>query len=164
MIIQARVNEAYQEFLKKIQPFLVVPVSPSLLDIPIIKTAIYGEIDAQFINFMAPGIMVTIIFIVTIGLTALMFVIEKKEGLLERTAVAGINTFELLLSHITVKLIIMTFQTAVLLIIAVFVFKVNMVGSIFIAGILLLLQGFCGMSFGRVEKKIKIKVFKTNLK
>jgi ABC-type multidrug transport system permease subunit len=151
LIIQARVAEAYQEFLKKILELLPFSISPSLLDTPIIKRAIYGDIDPQFINFMAPGIMITIVFILTIGLTALMFVIEKKEGLLERTAVAGINTFELILSHITVKLIIMSFQTMVLLIIAIFVFKVNMVGSIFIAAILLLLQGFCGMSFGIVE-------------
>lgn len=134
--------------MKAILGLLPFGVSPSLLDSPIIKHAIYGDIDPQFINFMAPGIMITIIFILTIGLTALMFVIEKKEGLLERTSVAGINTFELILSHISVKLIVMFFQTAVLLIIANLVFNVNMVGSIFLAGLLLLLQGFCGMSFG----------------
>jgi ABC-type transport system involved in cytochrome c biogenesis permease component len=148
LIIQARVLEAYQNFMKAILGMLPFGVSPSLLDSPIIKHAIYGDIDPQFINFMAPGIMITIIFILTIGLTALMFVIEKKEGLLERTSVAGINTFELILSHISVKLIVMFFQTAVLLIIANLVFNVNMVGSIFLAGLLLLLQGFCGMSFG----------------
>jgi ABC-type transport system involved in cytochrome c biogenesis permease component len=148
LIIQARVLEAYQNFMKAILGMLPFGVSPSLLDSPIIKHAIYGDIDPQFINFMAPGIMITIIFILTIGLTALMFVIEKKEGILERTSLAGINTFELILSHISVKLIVMFFQTAVLLIIANLVFNVNMVGSIFLAGLLLLLQGFCGMSFG----------------
>lgn len=149
LIIQARIAEAYHEFMKMIFGMLPYSVSPSLLESPIVKHAVYGDIEPQFINFMAPGIMITIIFILTIGLTALMFVIEKREGLLERTTVAGINTFELILSHVSVKLIVMVFQTAVLLVISNFVFNVKMIGSIFTAGFLLLLQGFCGMSFGK---------------
>ena len=126
-------------------------INPNLLDTPIVKTSIYGENNPQFIDFMAPGIMVTIIFTLSIGLTALMFVIEKKEGLLERTAVANVNTFELISAHVTVKLIIMVFQTVVLLVIVTFLFELSMKGSIFLAGFLIILQGFCGMSFGKLE-------------
>jgi hypothetical protein len=39
---------------------------------------------------MVPGIMITIIFSLSIGLTGLMFVLEKKDGLLDRSWVAGI--------------------------------------------------------------------------
>ena len=38
---------------------------------------------------MIPGIMVTIVFSLSIGMTSLMFVLEKKDGLLDRSAIAG---------------------------------------------------------------------------
>jgi ABC-type multidrug transport system permease subunit len=97
---------------------------------------------------MAPGIMVTIIFTITIGLTGLMFVIEKKEGLLDRSWVAGVHTIEIMAAHITAKLIIMSIQIAFLLVISIFVFNIRIEGPVILAALLLLLQGFCGMSYG----------------
>nr|QUF59474.1 ATP-binding cassette transporter Abch-like1 [Brachionus angularis] len=144
-IVQARATEAYQSFLTKLLPF----IPSSLLQSPVtIQNPLYGEKEPQFIDFMAPGIMATIIFTLTIGLTGLMFVIEKKEGLLDRSWVAGVNSIEILSAHIASKLIIMTVQIALLLVISIFVFEVNMKGPFIISAMLLLLQGFCGMSYG----------------
>lgn len=92
--------------------------------------------------------MITIIFTLTIGLTALMFVIEKKEGLLDRSWVAGVTTIEIMSAHVTAKLLIMIVQITILIIIANLVFDVTMKGSNFISALILLLQGFCGMSYG----------------
>ncbi len=92
--------------------------------------------------------MVTIIFTITIGLTGLMFVIEKKEGLLDRSWVAGVHTIEIMAAHITAKLIIMSIQIAFLLVISIFVFNIRIEGPVILAALLLLLQGFCGMSYG----------------
>ena len=49
---------------------------------------------------MVPGIMVTIVFSLSIGLTSLMFVLEKKDGLLDRSGIAGKfnERFKILLS------------------------------------------------------------------
>lgn len=38
---------------------------------------------------MAPGVVLSIAFLAAVALTALAFVLERKEGLLERTLVAG---------------------------------------------------------------------------
>lgn len=130
------------------QPLNKFNLSDSFLDTPIVEIAVYGDIEPKFIDYMAPGVMLTVIFTLSIGLTALMFVIEKKEGLLERTAVANVNTMELITSHIAMNFVIMIFQTIVLLGIAVLVFGVNMKGSVFLAGALIIMQGLCGMSFG----------------
>jgi hypothetical protein len=73
---------------------------------------------------MVPGIMVTIIFTLTIGLTGLMFVLEKKDGLLDRSWVAGVSTAEIMMAHITAKLAIMFVQILFLMIISNFVFDV----------------------------------------
>ena len=124
-LIQARVAEAYQNFLIKFIESLKLPIDPSLLQSPIImQEPIYGEKDPQFISFMAPGIMITIIFTVTIGLTALMFVIEKKEGLLERCFTAGVSTIEIMSAHVAVKLFILIVQITFLMLITNFAFNV----------------------------------------
>lgn len=147
--MRARIIEAYQGFIKEILNRLPIsPVNKQLLDLPIVETAVYGDIQPKFIDYMAPGVMLTVIFTLSIGLTALIFVIEKKEGLLERTAVANVNTMELITSHIAMNFVIMIFQTIVLLAIAVLLFDVNMKGSVFLAGAIIVLQGLCGMSFG----------------
>lgn len=149
--MQARIIEAYQEFLKKLLDMLPYPVNPSILETPIVKTSIYGDNDPQFIDFMIPGCMVTIIFLLSISLTALIFILEKKEGLLERTAVANVNTLELVGAHLTLKLLVLVLQTVLLLVISTFIFDVKMHGSIFLAGFLVVLQGFCGMSLGIIS-------------
>lgn len=152
LVVQARIIEAYQDFLKKLLDMLPYPVNPSILETPIVKTSIYGDNDPQFIDFMIPGCMVTIIFLLSISLTSLIFILEKKEGLLERTAVANVNTLELVGAHLTLKLLVLVLQTVLLLVISTFIFDVKMHGSIFLAGFLVVLQGFCGMSLGIISK------------
>jgi ABC-type multidrug transport system permease subunit len=100
-------------------------IDPSIVDPPvIIEKTIYGEIGGRFLDFAAPGMMVSIIFFFAIGLTALMFVVEKKEGLLERNWIGGVTTIEVMLAHIIVKFFIQFIQIIFLLIFANFIFKV----------------------------------------
>ena len=40
-------------------------------------------------DFMAPGIILTIVYFMAVALTAATFVIERKQGLLDRVLVAG---------------------------------------------------------------------------
>ena len=78
----------------------------------------------QFLNFAAPGMMLSIVFIFAITLTALMFVLEKKEGLLDRSWIAGGTTTEIIASHIIVNFFIQFIRITFLLIFVYFVFKV----------------------------------------
>ena len=42
-------------------------------------TPVYGEIDQQgYLEYMAPGVVVSICYIMATGLTALAFIIEKR--------------------------------------------------------------------------------------
>ena len=45
-----------------------------------------------------------------VGLTALSFIIERKEGLLERSWVAGVTAFEVMLAHVVGQFIVMLVQ------------------------------------------------------
>jgi hypothetical protein len=76
-------------------------VDPALAEPPvIIETSIYGIKVERFLNFAALGMMISIIFFLAIGLTALIFVVEKKEGLLEHSWIVGVTTVEVNLAHI----------------------------------------------------------------
>jgi hypothetical protein len=68
--------------------------------------------------------MVSIIFFLAIGLTALMFVVEKKEGLLERGWIAGVTTVEVMLAHMIVKFFIQFIQIILMVVFADMIFQV----------------------------------------
>lgn len=45
---------------------------------------VYGPEDPNFTEFMAPGIIILIIFFLALALTGEMFIVEKRDGLLDR--------------------------------------------------------------------------------
>ncbi|CAG2123035.1 unnamed protein product, partial [Medioppia subpectinata] len=55
-------------------------------------------------------------YLLAIGLTALSTITERREGLLERSLVAGVYTYEILMSHVIVQIIILVFQTSFVMI------------------------------------------------
>ncbi|CAF1548597.1 unnamed protein product, partial [Didymodactylos carnosus] len=93
-VMQSSILNAAQLFIKE---FLIEnKIDPRIADPPvIIEKPIYGDTSPHFLNFAAPGMMISIIFFLAIGLTSLIFVVEKKEGLLERSWVAGMTLVSL---------------------------------------------------------------------
>ena len=82
------------------------------------------------LNFYAISVLVfslslSITFGISIGLTALSFVMERKEGLLDRTWVAGVNVTEMVLAQILTQCIILFVQSTILILLVVFAFKVS---------------------------------------
>lgn len=147
-IIISKMTEAYQRFIKKLIPFLPISINTNLIDFPFETTPIYGSMDLEYIEYVLPGMTMTIIFIIAMALTSLTFVIEKKEGLLDRSMVAGVNVVDLMIAHFTVKLIILIVQSTIVLLMIVFMLGLNIGVSFFTASLLMLLQGVCGMSLG----------------
>ncbi|CAF1626056.1 unnamed protein product [Adineta ricciae] len=124
-------------------------VDPALADPPVIvENPIYGAKVQNFLNFAAPGMMISIIFFLAIGLTALIFVVEKKEGLLERSWIAGVTTVEVMLAHIIVKFFIQFIQIILMIVFADVIFQVKIEGPVILAMALIFIQGICGMSYG----------------
>jgi ABC-type multidrug transport system permease subunit len=82
------------------------------------------------VNFMAPGIMISIIFTITIGLTSIMFVIERNGGFLDRSLIAGVSTTDILIAHMSNKMIILLVQALALIITANLIFKVRLLNNI----------------------------------
>uniref|UniRef100_A0A1I8GMR1 ABC transporter domain-containing protein n=1 Tax=Macrostomum lignano TaxID=282301 RepID=A0A1I8GMR1_9PLAT len=107
-----------------------------------------GYEDPTFTEFMAPGIIITILFFLSTGLTAVTFVVQRKEGLLDRSLVAGVTFLELMLGHVLTELIIMSGQTALLLVLSLLAFSIRCNGSVALVILLSLCCGFSGMSLG----------------
>ncbi|XP_067618851.1 ABC transporter G family member 23 isoform X2 [Eurosta solidaginis] len=123
--------------------------NPKLGDVPIqFKQPIYGTMNPSFTDFVAPGVILTIVFFLAVALTSSALIIERTEGLLDRSWVAGVTPFEILFSHVITQFVVMCGQTTLVLIFMLVVFGVTNNGDLFWVIIITLLQGLCGMCFG----------------
>jgi ABC-type multidrug transport system permease subunit len=129
--------------------------NPKLGDVPIqFKEPIYGTNEPSFTDFVAPGVILTIVFFLAVALTSSALIIERTEGLLDRSWVAGVTPSEILFSHVVTQFVVMCGQTALVLIFMILVFGVTNNGDIFLVISLTILQGLCGMCFGFVISAI----------
>ena len=62
---------------------------------------------------------------ISIGLTAVVLIQERKEGLIDRTWVAGVNVTEVIASQVITQFFILLVQILLMLVFVLFVFKVN---------------------------------------
>ncbi|CAG2100651.1 unnamed protein product [Medioppia subpectinata] len=123
---------------------------------PIIKMMdpIYGSLDPNFRDFMAPGIIISVIYFMAVGLTALTLVVERKEGLMERSLVAGLKMHEILASQVILQFFIVTLQATLLMIFTFLVFEVPNNGNMLLVIVIVLMQGVGGMCFGLVISSV----------
>lgn len=147
--VQKTIFEAFASFSEDILKRM--HKNPALAQLPVvIKTPIYGVGKPSFTEFMAPGIIISITYIMAVGLTAISIVSEQKEGLLERSWVAGVRPFEVILSHVVCQFLVMFVQVAGLLVFTFIVFEIPSRGPFIWVVLLTLLQGCCGMIYGLV--------------
>uniref|UniRef100_A0A3Q0S7W9 ATP-binding cassette, sub-family H, member 1 n=1 Tax=Amphilophus citrinellus TaxID=61819 RepID=A0A3Q0S7W9_AMPCI len=122
-----------------------------LVALPIkFEEPIYGSQNTDFTTFVTPGAVLSITFYLAVGLTALSFVLERKEGLLDRCWVAGVSSLETMLAHLFSQLFVISVQIILLLLMILLVFKIPNEGSLVLVIILIVLQGITGISFGLV--------------
>lgn len=125
-------------------------INPSLGHIPIKwESPIYGVEKPNFTDFAAPGVILTIIFFLSVALTSGAMLIERNEGMLERCLVCGITGIELLFSHVATQFVIMCGQTTFVLLFSFSIFGLTLNGDIMLVILLTVLTGLCGMCFGK---------------
>lgn len=125
----------------------------SLADLPIqMAKPIYGTLRKDgYLEFMAPGVVVSISYVMATGLTALAFILERRDGLLERSLVSGVQTSQILLAHAINQVFVMVFQIMLVLGCTFFIFEIPSRGPFFWVVLLILLQGCTGMGFGKCK-------------
>lgn len=93
----------------------------------------------------------SIVFFLAVALTSSVLIIERMEGLLDRSWVAGVTPAEVLFSHVITQFVVMCGQTALVLIFMLAVFDVECQGQLGWVIVLTILQGLCGMCFGKFK-------------
>uniref|UniRef100_A0A0P6D4K9 ABC transporter G family member n=1 Tax=Daphnia magna TaxID=35525 RepID=A0A0P6D4K9_9CRUS len=109
---------------------------------------IYGQKSTPFTEFMAPGLIISIVYNMAVALTAGVFITERKQGLLDRSLVAGVKMPEILLSYLINQFTVLVGQTALVFVVMLLVFNIPCQGNLAVAVLITLLQGLVGISFG----------------
>lgn len=149
IILQRDLQLSYQDFAKNL--LKECEQNTAIADVPIsFKEPIYGSSKPSFTDFVAPGVILTIVFFLAVALTSSALIVERMEGLLDRSWVAGVSPGEILFSHVVTQFVVMCGQTALVLIFMILVFGVQCKGDIGWVICLTILQGLCGMCFGFV--------------
>lgn len=139
---------AFFNFINKI--LTDCEINPAVAHIPVhFNNPIYGDQTPNFTDFAAPGVILTIIFFLSVALTSGAMLIERNEGMLERCLVSGITGIELLFSHVVTQFVIMCGQTTFVLIFSFSIFGLTLRGDILWVILLTVLTGLCGMCFGK---------------
>lgn len=149
LMLNRDIQFSYRDFAKDLLE--TCEYNPKIGDIPIdFMEPIYGDNKPSFTDFVAPGVILTIVFFLAVALTSSALIVERMEGLLDRSWVAGVSPGEILFSHVVTQFVVMCGQTALVLLFMILVFGVKCNGNIALVVMLTLLQGLCGMCFGFV--------------
>ncbi|CAG9569104.1 unnamed protein product [Danaus chrysippus] len=149
LMLNRDIQFSYRDFAKEL--LQTCNYNPKVGDIPIdFQDPIYGDNNPSFTDFVAPGVILTIVFFLAVALTSSALIVERMEGLLDRSWVAGVSPGEILFSHVVTQFVVMCGQTALVLVFMILVFGVECNGNVLYVIALTLLQGLCGMCFGFV--------------
>ncbi|ODM94472.1 ABC transporter G family member 20 [Orchesella cincta] len=141
--------KTFHEFTKNVSE--VCGVDPVQTDLPLyFDTPIYGDESINFTDFLAPSVLLAILFFFPLCGSSIAYISEKRAGNLARILVAGVQTWEVMLAYLLVHVVVLIFQTALSFIIMVSVFNIQIIGPVLWAVALALLVGISGMSMGFV--------------
>ena len=122
--IQMKLAETFQAYGSSALSDCNIPKNITSLPIQF-ETPVYGSNDPTFTEFMAPGVILSITYFMAVGLTSISFIIERKEGLLDRSWIAGVTSLEVMLAHVVAQFVVMVVQVSFVLIFMLLVFQVR---------------------------------------
>ncbi|XP_063722634.1 ABC transporter G family member 20-like [Symsagittifera roscoffensis] len=153
MLLQQKFLEAYAEFGYSM--IRDVSSNPSLTISPINFTKpFYGDEVKSFTDYMAPGVILQLTYAMSVSLTGIGAIIERKQGLVDRLSASGVTETVLMLSLMTVQCFIMTGQLCILFIMALLVFDTPFLGNLALAVWIAYMQGLSGLVFGLIASAV----------
>uniref|UniRef100_A0A1I8QDG6 Uncharacterized protein n=1 Tax=Stomoxys calcitrans TaxID=35570 RepID=A0A1I8QDG6_STOCA len=145
--IERKLYDLYSSFVKDIASDCNYP--PKVASIPVhMHEPIYGTQDMEFQRYVAPGVVMTMVFFLATLLTASVFIEERLDGVWDRTLVAGVSAIQMLWAHLLSQFIIMVVQSIEVIVYIGVVFDTYNRGDTATLIFLLTLTSFCGMLFG----------------
>jgi len=122
---------------------------PKVGKIPLdFQEPVYGTVNTNFREFIAPSSILAILFFFPLISGAVSYISDKKNGTLDRSLVAGVQTVEILAAYFVTEGVVLLIQTVLIFIIMTLVFSITIHGPIFWAFVLSALIGFSGLSLG----------------
>ncbi|XP_047525989.1 ABC transporter G family member 20-like [Pieris napi] len=145
--LKRSVMKTYESFTKRAMS--ACGINEDLVQLPVrMMTPIYGSLEPEMVSYMAPGVMITIIYFLPAIVTSTLMISDRLDGVWERSAVAGVQPKEMLQVHITLQSAIIVLQTLEMMVLAFVGYALPFKGSIVTCAILLFLQGLGGMCYG----------------
>uniref|UniRef100_A0A336MVA4 CSON005274 protein n=1 Tax=Culicoides sonorensis TaxID=179676 RepID=A0A336MVA4_CULSO len=146
-MLKKKLLDSYFEFTGELSA--ECGTSPRIDSVPIkFHDPVYGTKKHNFRDFPAPGFILTNIFFFAVASAASALIADKATNCMERSFANGITELENLISHFLPQLALVTFQTSMILFFGFKVFGLTINGPLGLVGILMLLSGVCGISFG----------------
>uniref|UniRef100_A0A146KR47 ABC transporter G family member 23 n=2 Tax=Lygus hesperus TaxID=30085 RepID=A0A146KR47_LYGHE len=146
-LLQRSLYFAYQDFYRDVH--VSCDINPDVAKIPIKwEDAIYGSNSPSFSEFAVPAILQLFEFYLPMMFTVGAILMEKREGLLERSLISGMTLPEVLVGHAIVQFMVLAIQTLFMMLVLYVAFDNVIKGSAALALALLALVGLCGMCYG----------------
>ncbi|KAL0110779.1 hypothetical protein PUN28_014026 [Cardiocondyla obscurior] len=112
------------------------------------ENPIYGKEDLLYIDYILPAYTITLAFYIANVVSSALIVSDRLEGLWDRSLVQGVKSEGILLSHIFIQSIIVLIHTTMLYLLYFPIWGLECKGPVFIAMVLIFLNGFCGLLYG----------------
>ncbi|XP_050310195.1 ABC transporter G family member 23-like isoform X2 [Anthonomus grandis grandis] len=117
-------------------------------NLPLRQNFIYGNEDESYTVYMIPGTLVTMLFFMGSMMTSQIIITDRKEGVWDRSIVAGVTSLEITLTHFILQALIMVVQSAEVLVMVFWCYQYSFVGNFGVITFLTYLSGICGMAYG----------------
>lgn len=117
--------------------------------------AIYGSIRDGWNEFLQPAFILWIIFMIPAAV-GVFHLIDKKAKTLDRTLVAGVRFYHLIIANYICEGILTMVQLTLCIIVLTVGFRFKIVGSLVLCFILCFLVANIGMSLGMISKALSM--------
>lgn len=97
---------------------------------------------------IAAGLLASLTYIMAAGLTTFIMVVERGNGILERTYTSGVNPVLYLLAHALFRSLVMMIQIGLVVYLTFYILRQPLVGSLTLAYFMLMTLNFTGISYG----------------
>jgi ABC-2 type transport system permease protein len=111
-------------------------------------TYVYGDENMKAIDYMAPAIISFAIMIISMMLSIVMLVRERREGTIERVLASPTTKLEIVLGYMFAFTIIAAVQSTIILGLTVVFFDLTIRGSILLAYLIIVLFAMGSLSMG----------------
>lgn len=160
--LQRQFYEVYKRYSERILTECNRPIK--LDNIPInFDETFFGSLKSDFRHTMVHPFTILIIFNSAAGLTIASIVYERKEGLWNRTLLAGVSTLEVMTAHVIINVTILLIQLLEILVLMYLIFDTNSQGSYSIVCLMMALVGCTGLFFGLFVSCVSTEILQTHL-